>query len=397
MSKPSKKPLRFTHVQLENWRNFTQVDVSLQRRTFFVGPNASGKSNFLDVFRFLHDIAVAGGGFQAALGKPWRGGVAKIKSLAARHHADVGIRVQIGDDKSARRWEYELRLAQESYLPRIKQERVLRQGKELLRRPSSQDEKDPLRLTQTHLEQVGVNYQFRELADFFASVRYLHLLPQVVRNLVLAIGQNDPFGGDLLRGMADLPEQERKERLRIVRDALRAAVPQLQELEFWLDLGEKKPHLRAKHKHFEGAWQLEDQFSDGTLRLLGLLWAISETAGPLLLEEPELSLHRDVIRLLAPLFAGLQARSGRQVLLSTHSAELLHDEGIGLNEVVVLEPGTEGTVASLAGDDEQTRVLVESGLDMGEAVLPRAAPRHALDMLLVDGSHSKDKRQKVAR
>jgi predicted ATPase len=47
--------MRFSQVILENWRNFDQVDVRLQDRAFLVGPNASGKSNFLDVFRFLRD------------------------------------------------------------------------------------------------------------------------------------------------------------------------------------------------------------------------------------------------------------------------------------------------------------------------------------------------------
>lgn len=41
--------MRFSGIYLENWRNFGQVDVPLQNRAFLVGPNASGKSNFLDL------------------------------------------------------------------------------------------------------------------------------------------------------------------------------------------------------------------------------------------------------------------------------------------------------------------------------------------------------------
>jgi len=59
MTRPVRKALRFTHLSLENWRTFSQVAVALQGRAFLVGPNASGKSNFLDVFRFLQNI-VAG-------------------------------------------------------------------------------------------------------------------------------------------------------------------------------------------------------------------------------------------------------------------------------------------------------------------------------------------------
>ncbi len=70
-------------VTLKNWRNFRKLDLVLRDRVFVVGPNASGKSNFLDVFRFLRDIAKAeGGGLQKAIKE--RGGVSKIRSLAAR-------------------------------------------------------------------------------------------------------------------------------------------------------------------------------------------------------------------------------------------------------------------------------------------------------------------------
>ena len=67
----------------KNWRNFRQINVPLRERQFIVGPNASGKSNLLDIFRFLRDIAKAeGGGFQKAVKD--RGGVSKIRCLAAR-------------------------------------------------------------------------------------------------------------------------------------------------------------------------------------------------------------------------------------------------------------------------------------------------------------------------
>jgi len=62
--------VRFTHLKLENWRNFLEVSVVLERRVFLVGPNASGKSNVLDAFRFLRDIAdPKGGGFLAAVSR----------------------------------------------------------------------------------------------------------------------------------------------------------------------------------------------------------------------------------------------------------------------------------------------------------------------------------------
>ena len=50
-----------TRLGLKNWRNFRAVDVVLGLRVFVAGPNASGKSNLLDVFAFLKDVAKPGG------------------------------------------------------------------------------------------------------------------------------------------------------------------------------------------------------------------------------------------------------------------------------------------------------------------------------------------------
>jgi hypothetical protein len=76
--------MRFSRLILKNWRNFVHVDLKMQERLFITGPNASGKSNLLDVFRFLRDIAKDGGGLQAAVRD--RGGLSKIRCLAARRH-----------------------------------------------------------------------------------------------------------------------------------------------------------------------------------------------------------------------------------------------------------------------------------------------------------------------
>ena len=377
------RAFRFTSVYLENWRNFAQVDVDLQRRIFLVGPNASGKSNFLDVFRFLQDIVSVGGGFQEAVRK--RGGVSSLRCLAARRYSDLVIRVRVGDEEGVSDWEYELRFAQDNrQRPVIKKERVAKRGSDVLLRPMEEDQKDPERLTQTYLEQVNVNQNFREMVEFFASVRYLHIVPQLVREPDRSVGRrNDPFGGDFLEQLARTPEKTRNAWLRRIAAALRVAVPQLKELELWRDV-RGTPHLRGKYEHWrpQGAWQTEERFSDGTLRLLGLLWATVGGTGPLLLEEPELSLHPEVVRFLPQMFARIQRRTGRQTLISTQSTDLLRDEGIGLDEVLLLQPGTEGTSVQPASQFAEIRELLQGGLNLAEAVIPRTRPERAQQLTL---------------
>jgi predicted ATPase len=237
------------------------------------------------------------------------------------------------------------------------------------------------------LEQVSANRDFREIADFFTSVRYLHIVPQLVREPDRSVGRkNDPYGGDFLEQVARTPEPTQKARLRRIQDALSLAVPQLVELRMERD-ARGTPHLRGKYEHWrpQGAWQTEDAFSDGTLRLIGLLWAVQDGTGPLLLEEPELSLHPEVVRHIPQMLARSQRRSGRQVIVSTHSSDLLRDDGIGLDEVVLLSPGGEGSSVSTAGGIREARNLLDGGLTMADVVIPRTRPQKAEQLALFGG------------
>lgn len=376
--------MQLSRLRLANWRNFAQVEVSLQGRAFLIGPNAAGKSNFLDVFRFLQDLVAVGGGFEEAVAK--RGGVSKLRCLAARRHSDIAIAVSVAQGDEGAVWDYEIAFSQDNrQRPVLKREVVRRAGEEVLHRPDAADRDDPERLHQTYIEQVNANRAFRELADFFRAIRYLHLVPQLVRESDRYVGRGeDPFGSDFLEQIARTQERTRNARLRRIGEALKIAVPQLQELQFFRDEATGAPHLRGKYEHWrhKGAWQSEEQFSDGTLRLLGLLWAILDGSGPLLLEEPELSLHPDVVRSLPAMFARMQRRAGRQVLVSSHSADLLRDEGIGLDEVLLLRPSPEGTDVRPATDLDQVRALVEGGVPLPDALLPETSPPRAGQLTL---------------
>lgn len=369
------KKLRFTRIRLENWRNFRQAEAQLGQRVFLIGPNASGKSNFLDAFRFMRDI-VTEGGLQKAVQKR-AGGFSALRCLAARQSSDVGITVSIGTQDEPDAWEYELTFNERNKRVLVTRERVARRGVDLLLRPDEKDKADWERLTQTHLEQVNMNREFREIAEFLATVHYLHIVPQLIREPDRSVGRrNDPFGGDFLDQVARVPERTRTAHLKQICEALKAVIPQLQELQFWTD-ERGTPHLRGRYEHWrsQGAWQTEEQFSDGTLRLIGLLSAVLDGTGPLLLEEPDLSLHPDVVRQIPSMMYRVQKRKGRQVILSTHSFDLLRGQDIGLDEVLLLVPDRKGTVIRSPASLEEVRALVEAGLDLADVVQPLTRPR----------------------
>jgi predicted ATPase len=373
------------HLEARNWRNFRRIDVSLRERQFIIGPNASGKSNLLDIFRFLRDIATAeGGGLQKAVKQ--RGGVSKLRSLAARRDPEILIALTLSETPDGPlTWSYELSFTQESRGKRntvVKSEKVSRDGRTILERPNHEDETDAQRLTQTALEQINANQDFRDIAYFLQNITYLHLVPQLLRFVDSIQGrvlENDPFGQGFLERIAKTPEKTRRVRLKRMEDALKIAVPKLKELEFVRDQDTGRPHLQALYSHWRpnAGFQQEDQFSDGTLRLIGLLWSLQEGDSLLLLEEPELSLNAGIVVHLASLVARVQRARRRQVLISTHSDALLSDPGIDGKEVLLLTPGSEGTEAAVASDLTEVRALLEAGLTAADAILPRTRPEHA--------------------
>ncbi len=369
-----------SHIALKNWRNFLDVDVDLGNRVFLVGPNASGKSNFLDAIRFLRDIAKPGGGLQKAVTE--RGGLSKIRCLAARQYPDIEIEVKLSDySKDKALWTYAIGIKQEArghHLPYIGYEKVLRGNEVLFTRPDDNDKRDRARLTQTYLEQIVANQRFREIAKFFEAVTYLHMIPQLLRHPEAFTGPGitgDPYGRNFLETIARTPTITRKSRLKRIESALRIAVPQLKNLTDTKD-ETGTTHLEALYEHWraKGARQREDQFSDGTLRLLGLLWSLLDGDSLLLLEEPELSLNTGIIVKLPALMYRLQQQKKRQIILSTHSADLLFDKGIAGEDVLLLSPLHEGTEVMVASSKKEIRDLLNAGLSAGEAILPRTRP-----------------------
>jgi predicted ATPase len=364
-TKPEKQQLRITHLKLRNWRNFKKVDVDIAQRCFVFGPNASGKSNLLDAFRFLRDLTVDPGGLQYAVRS--RGGMGRVRALASRNNNNgaITVGVSLGTDDSPNLWEYEITFSGErkgEKRPVIVSETVRKNGKSVLNRQAL-NEADQETLTQSRIEQVTQNKNFREVAEFFRTIGYLHLVPQVIRDPKRS-GESagDPYGGDFIAHIARTAKQDKDRRLKLINSALQLAVPQLSELE-QIQGVDGIPHLQVRYKHWRSAkaFQNEKDFSDGTLRLIGFLWSLQDKLGPALLEEPELSLHDAVVEQLPAMIARATKRTGRQVISTSHAWAILDDEGLGLDEVLVLSTDGEGTSVAVAGDIPKVRQYIDQG------------------------------------
>lgn len=376
--------MRISKLTLHNWKNFQDCSVEIANRCFVVGANASGKSNFFDALRFLRDIARQGGGLQTAV--ELRGGLTKIRSLSARVHNDVKIEVELTETGHVEpKWRYTLDIKNQGGGIKVSRAVIIAEevcdcanDKIIVSRGENDQNEDSETLLYTHLEQATQNAQFRDIRDAFQNIEYLNVVPQLVRessSVVFAMGKEDFYGRNFLKRMAMLNERTRNNYLKRINEVMVHVVPQLNEITFAKDEN-GVPHLEAIYKHWRahGAKQNETAFSDGTIRMIGFLFAMLDGSGTILLEEPEINLHSCVVAQMPEYIAGIQRQKGRQVIVTTHSFDILSNQGIGGDEVLFVESSADGSNLVNVSSREDLMVLLDSGLTVADALINKCAP-----------------------
>ena len=373
-------------IELFNWKNFHLCEVGVQERCFVVGANAAGKSNFIDALRFLRDVAKQGGGLQTAVRV--RGGITKIRCLAAREQSNVKLAIELSESDSRELcWHYELNFKHTGGGIRENQVKIVsekvfsgREQRYVLDRSAETLGEDEETLKYTYLEQPNANKDFRVIQQFLQNVEYLNVVPQMVRESASSSysgDKEDYYGRNFLKRLALLNDNTRRSYFRKINEFLKLAVPQLEELSFVKDeIG--VPHLEARYVHWRtrGSKQQEMQFSDGTLRLIGFLFALIDSNGVLLLEEPEINLHPGIVAQFPEFIAKIQRvkKGGRQVFITTHSYDILSNEGIAPEEVLLLTNSPEGTEVEVLSNVEKAKNILAAGFSMADVVMPLTKP-----------------------
>lgn len=377
-----------TQINLKNWKNFGEVSAPLSGRVFVVGANAAGKSNFLDAFRFLKEVA--NDGLRKAVIA--RGGITKIRNLNARSPSYVELSAVLCENEEENEpcWEYTLQFnstggTQEKRTVAISLEKICRDGAVILERKYDSAGEDYHTRQFTLLEQPAANTRFRPIYEYFRNISYVNIIPQLIReseSFLPSNAEEDFYGRNLLETIAVTNDKKRKSRLNTIGQILKMAVPQFSDLTYEPDK-KGRPHLQVRYHHFrpQGAKQQEDQFSDGTLRLLGIIWAILDGEGLMLLEEPELYLHSEIVKQLPAFIANAQQKSkrGRQVIISSHSYDLLNSDTIAPEEIIILRQGKEDTSIEPANAVQSVLDKIEVGYTPADAVIAQVVPEGIRD------------------
>jgi predicted ATPase len=353
-------------VKIQGYKSLVDVEVHLQPLSMLIGPNASGKSNFLDALQLLSRIATSNS-LRGAFDPPYRGtplesftfGPNGIKDLLAQERVSFTIEVDVELSPAT----VDAVNSQAQELRRLKpkiireggktnpsldlspvQERFLRYRIEIETSPKTgilhvADEK-LIVLDEGEIIVSGVSLDRNAghpLQSVLSTPPYFHLSPYVVAmcqelaswyffyleprermRIPTPVKEVRHIGlmGEEIAAFLNTLHAGDEVQFKAVEKALNMVVPSITGIDVSVNnYGEVELNL------MEGQTPIPARvLSEGTLRVLGLLALSGAKDRPSLIgfEEPENGIHPRRMRLIASLLR-TRAASGTQVIVTTHS------------------------------------------------------------------------------
>ena len=392
--------MKLTHIAITNWRNFAHIEFDLSSRLFVVGPNSSGKTNLLAALRFLSDVARLG---LAAASENWGGPERYFRSGTDSASFTVIV------DVDTRQITYDLSIQRLTGIPgenvlggdqlRILEPRVLddradlfswkdvaesfgcdsahgRKGEADTSFLPSEYAGEKLLIDGEEVPVIRDAKQVRLGASYFrkmlAGIRYIH--PNPKKMLERADRYDPDHGTGFFQHAGRFSDQQLDAVVGRIRPIMAAVVPEIPNLSYQrMGLGTELVFYSDTPVRGASGVYSHEQFSEGTLRLLGLLFDLAtlpRDTSVVLIEEPETFLQASVVRSLPSLLAEVAMNRDVQMVISTHSPELIDSELVLPSQVLLLRSENGETTGELLSQSNDPRIeaVVSAGLPKSQGI-----------------------------
>jgi predicted ATPase len=382
MSTTGPRPPFITRVRLRNYRSIAGCDVRLEPLTILVGPNGSGKSNFLDALRLTTESLR--GSLDHALRE--RSGLAEVRRKSHGHPNHFGVRLDFHLDGSPGYFAFEV-AARTGGGFEIQHEACgwagarydVRLG-EIQRPPAAVS--PPAAADRLYLTNAAGLPEFRPVFDALSTMGFYNLSPAKIR----ALQAPDP--GDLLdregSNLASVLDRLAKTQPTIkerIEEYLVRVVPGIEGLDASRVGHMETIEFRQRVVGSKQPWRFPAiNMSDGTLRTLAVLTALFQfgeraTAQLIGIEEPETALHPAAAGLLLDCLR--EGTRDRQVVVTTHSPDLLDNDAISAEQLLAVS-SIDGKTTIGSVDAASRKALRDSLYRAGELLrLGQLEPDHA--------------------
>jgi predicted ATPase len=342
-------PTFIRRVVLRNYKSIAACAVVLRPLTFLVGPNGSGKSNFLDALRLVADALRTS--LDHALRE--RGGIKEVRRRSGGHPTHFGIRLEFAlPDGTEGRYSFKVGAREGGGYDVQTEECVLRHPSALRTESSYKVHKGevlqasapvypPASSDRLYLVNASGLPEFRPAFEALSRMGFYNLNPSVIRDL------QPPDAGEILARdgsniasvLANLADASPGTKQRI-EEYLAKVVPGVLGVD-QKNIGPKETlEFRQEIAGSKDPWRFHAaNMSDGTLRSLGILVALfqlqngKQPSVPFVgIEEPEMALHPAAAGVLLDCLS--DASGTRQILITSHSPDLLNDPSIDTEAIL---------------------------------------------------------------
>jgi predicted ATPase len=368
---------RITRVRLRHFRTLAGADVRLGGLVFLVGPNGSGKSNFLDALGLVSQGV--GSSLEGALRE--RGGVAQVRRRAPGRPDRFLVALSFEGPGLSGGYEIQVAGARGGGF------RVVREACEAEyggRRAAFRVADGEVAMAterrlpgadsgQLLLSRLGRHGVFGAVHEGLARARVYDPEPRAMR-VPGPAGDGRALLPDAANAAAVLHRMGRSacgaaDRRRL-ESYLREIVPGLAGVRCRAAGGAETVEFGQVVAGAAHPWRFTAaSVSDGTLRALAVLLALFAPAaggfGVVAVEEPEAALHPAAVAVLGRALRDAAGR--RQVLVTTHSPELLDDEDLAADEVRAVRCAA--GVTTVGEPAEPAAFALRAGLETAGALL----------------------------
>lgn len=368
---------KINRVKLTGFRRLFEVDLPVRPFMVLIGANGVGKTSFLDAFTILS--ASASGNLNSALSQ--FGGIANLLTRGKSEDLSFLVDMTVPGHEPL---EYELHLAPKGAGYAVSRE-ILSQRRPGYPRPfthinSSDGDIRYYEIAEERL--VRPDWEHNHLETSLAQVPKMFRQPEELRRIlatatqyhVLDVGPRSPVklpqpmkpatlpgpdGEDLIPYLYYLRESDRC-RFDAIIDSLKAAFPDFEELSL-PPVAAGMLAMTWKDRKFDKSIYM-NELSEGTLRFL---WLVSLLQSPNLstvtmIDEPEVSLHPELLNMLSELMRAASKRT--QLIVATHSDRFIRF--LQPEEVVVMDIAEDGRTTAIWADSmDLNEWLSEYSLD----------------------------------
>jgi predicted ATPase len=383
-----------TKIIIKRFRSFPTATLAFDNPLFVVGRNGSGKSNLSDVFSFVSEAMSSP--LQAVFDR--RGGIGAVRNRSSGQQSfppNLGLAFEFGPINGIEggRFAFEVK-ALPNYGYRIVQEQCLVRTKDGTRSWFDRTDKwksniegltPALEPSALAMPLVGGDERFAPIFRVLGAMRVYSIQPAKLREMQdpdsgVALKPDGSNAASVLQELTLRGEGASATKAEINR-ILESIVPATNAVS-------PKKHGNKLSMSFSQEWGVKkkltfDAFnmSDGTLRSLGLIMAVFQKPSPsvLVIEEPEATIHPGALGAVLDLIR--KAAKTMQVVVTTHSPELLDAKWITDANLRIVD-WQEGA-SHLLRPSEATREAMRQHL-MGAGELLRSNALHAEELFVGD-------------